>query len=95
MKTTFSCTPRSAKGAVDGGEAELERQRDVVGEDQRRGPGAALAAVDRDEVGARPVVSICGPARPEPDLADRDLMPTGRPVASASRSMKSSIEDTS
>src|SRR3712207_7913329 len=31
-------------------EGELPRQRDVVGERQRRRPGAALGAVDGDEV---------------------------------------------
>ena len=38
--------------SIHGREAELERQRDVIGEDERRGAGAALAAVDRDEVRA-------------------------------------------
>ncbi len=37
---------------VDAAEADLERQRDVVGEHERPGAGAALAAVDRDEVDA-------------------------------------------
>ena len=36
---------------VDPGEAPQERQRDVVAEHQRRRAGAALAAVDGDEVG--------------------------------------------
>jgi hypothetical protein len=40
--------------AVDARESDAERQRDVVGEDQRRRAGAALAAVDRDPVGPLP-----------------------------------------
>ena len=84
------------EGAVDAGEAPAERQRHVVGEDERRGAGAALAAVDGDEVGAaagggharlRSSQKACSPTA--------DLMPTGSPVASAMRSMNSSMPSTS
>ena len=44
---------RARRTRVHAREAELERQRDVIGERQRRGARAALAAVDGDEVRAR------------------------------------------
>ena len=80
--------PRARERRVHAREAELERQRDVVGEDERRRAGAALAAVDRARSrarargrapSARPVASqnACSPTA--------DLMPTGRPVASRDR----------
>src|SRR4051794_15478931 len=59
---------------VDAREAELPGQRHVVGEDERRRPRAALAAVDRDEVdaavGGRHQVRQLGP---EGGLANRRL----------------------
>ena len=62
------------EGAVHAREAELERQRHVVGERERRGAGAALAAVDSDEVrsaaGARHAL---GERLPEAGLADGGL----------------------
>ena len=75
---------------VDAGEADAQRQRDVVGEHQRPRARASLAAVDRDEVGpaaARSIrwASVCQ----KPISPTADLMPTGRPVAAATRSMNS------
>jgi hypothetical protein len=59
---------------VDAREAELERQRHVVGEDERRRAGAALAAVDRHEVDAAVGRGHqVGQLVPERDVADRRL----------------------
>ena len=55
-------------------EAHLERQRDVIGEDQRPGARAAFAAVDRDEVdAARPVGHQARQVLPERRIADGGL----------------------
>ena len=56
------------EGAVDPGEAHPERQRDRVGEDRRGGAGAALAAVDGDEVDAA-VAAGHQPGELEPEAA--------------------------
>ena len=50
MKVTSSWRPGLGEPPVDLGEAEPEREGHRVGEDQRRRSGAALAAVDVDEV---------------------------------------------
>ena len=66
MKTTSLGEPGARERRVDAREADLERQRDVVGEDERRRAGAALAAVDRDEVEAarRSLAMQLGQRRP-------------------------------
>ena len=52
----------------------------MVGEDQRRCAGAALAAVDRDEVDAPlPVGHPVGQLVPEVHVADRRLDADGEP----------------
>ena len=68
----------------------------MVGERQRRRARAALAAVDRDEVGARAgsghaATSCCQ----KPGSPTADLMPTGRPVSAAIPSMNSISPSTS
>jgi hypothetical protein len=59
---------------VDAREGHPEREGDVVGEDQRRRAGAALAAVDGDEVDAALAVDhALGQLGPEALLADGGL----------------------
>ena len=50
--------PGADQRVVDEHEALAHRGPHVIGELERRGAGAALAAVDDDEVGMRPVSSI-------------------------------------
>ncbi len=61
---------------VDACEADLEGQGDMVREGQRRCAGAALGAVDGDEVWALATLfhALCE-VLPEPDLADGALDP--------------------
>jgi hypothetical protein len=85
--------PRGTR--VGAREADLERQRDVVGEGQRRGAGAALGTVDRDVV--RPGAGLAHAPRerlPEAQLADRRLDADGRPVRSAIASISSMSSST-
>ena len=60
--------------AVDPGEPQPERQRDGVGEDQGRGAGPALAAVDGHEVDPASLARHhVGEVAPEPQVAHRRL----------------------
>jgi len=73
----------------------IRTQRDVIGEHE--GPRRCrLAAVDRDgSRAALGALDLAATSRQTRGLPTADLMPTGRPVASAIRSMKSSMLDTS
>jgi hypothetical protein len=73
-------------------EAHLERERDVIGEDQRPGAGAAFTAIDGDEIhAARAARHRSRQVLPDIRVHDRDLIPTGSPVSLAIHSTSSSI----
>ena len=75
--------PASAKHAVHAREPDLERERDVVGEHERRRAGAALAAVDREEVDAavRRRPSSRARSRKNDSSPTADLIADGQPGA--------------
>lgn len=66
--------PRAREQRIDAGHAELEGERHVIAERQRRRSGSALAAVDREEVrtgaGRRHPI---GELPPEAEVTDRRL----------------------
>ena len=79
MKNTSSCETRAGEPAVDLGEAEPEREGHRVREHQRRRAGAALAAVDVDEVdAATPLGHLGDQVVPELHVADRGLDADGQ-----------------
>ena len=68
------------EGRVDTRKAELEGQRDVVREGERRGPRPALAPVDVHEVRSAPARRHpVGQLDPEPRFPDGGLDPHGQP----------------
>jgi len=67
---------------VDTREPDLEWECDMVGEDERAGAGAALAAVDGDEVdGAIGGFHLVGKVHPEVEFADGGFDADGEPGA--------------
>src|SRR5262249_32874510 len=59
---------------VDATERDLERERDMIGEDQRPGTGAAFPTIDRDEVDATIAERHqADELLPEPSIADSRL----------------------